>query len=388
MKGPAAIFFVLISVVVIHSTAASQRKPKFSLKDSLDHKLDLSDWIINANGFVPVPVIITEPALGNFGFGIAPVFLKKKPPIVTDGKATPVPPDITAVAAAYTLNKTWFVGGGRMATIPKLRLRYKIGAGYANVNMDYYREVANQGEQQFGFNLKTVVAYGYLARQLHDPRFQIGMQYLFLNVKLKLQNGSQLPDFVKEKEVKSNISELGVVGEYDSRDNIFTPDRGVKIHTHVNFSDNIFGSSYDYQRLNSYLYWYVPVFHRKESGKNWISGFRVDYQQMWGDPPFFILPYVDLRGIPTMRYQGKVNILAETEQRWDFVRRWSLLAFGGLGKAFNDYSEFGDAELVYNYGAGFRYLLARKFRLRCGIDIARGPGNWAYYIVFGSYWRK
>lgn len=388
MRSPASIILSVLLVMLFHSAAKSQHKRAFSMKDSLDHKLDLSDWIINANGFVPVPVIITEPALGNFGFGIAPVFLKKKKPMIMDGKPVPQPPDITAVAAAYTLNKTWFVGGGRMASISKPRMKYKIGGGYGNINLDYYREVANQGEKQFGFNGKSIVAYGYLAKQLHDPRFQVGLQYLFMNIKLKMQDDATLPDFVKDKEVKSNIGELGAVGEYDSRDNIFTPDRGVKIHAHVNFSDNIFGSSYDYQRLNSFIYWYVPFFRNKESGKNWIGGFRADYQQMWGDPPFFILPSVDLRGIPAVRYQGKINALVETEQRWDFVRRWSLIAFGGLGKAFDNYSEFGDAQLVYNYGAGIRYLLARKFKLRMGVDIARGPDNWAYYIIFGSSWLK
>ena len=38
-----------------------------SLKDSVDGKLDLSDYIIDANGFIPIPLIITEPALGGFG---------------------------------------------------------------------------------------------------------------------------------------------------------------------------------------------------------------------------------------------------------------------------------------------------------------------------------
>jgi hypothetical protein len=32
-------------------------------------------------------------------------------------------------------------------------------------------------------------------------------------------------------------------------------------------------------------------------------------------------------------------------------------------------------------GAGFRYLLAGKFKLRVGIDVAHSPGTWAYYIL-------
>ena len=51
---------------------SAQRK-KIPLKDSLDNAFDLSNYLIDANGFVPVPIIITEPALGGFGGGIAPI---------------------------------------------------------------------------------------------------------------------------------------------------------------------------------------------------------------------------------------------------------------------------------------------------------------------------
>ena len=51
-------------------------------------------------------------------------------------------------------------------------------------------------------------------------------------------------------------------------------------------------------------------------------------------------------------------------------------------------SDFGSADYISSIGSGFRYLLARKFKLRVGIDVAKGPDTWAYYIVFGSNWVK
>lgn len=134
--------------------------------------------------------------------------------------------------------------------------------------------------------------------------------------------------------------------------------------------------------MNYYTYIYKSI------SKKWIGGLRIDGQQIIGDPPFYLLPYLNMRGIPTVRYQGKNTLLTEIENRWDFSRRWSLVGFGGLGKAFDDWGEAGDAPLVYSVGTGFRYLLARKFRLRVGIDVAKGPEQWAYYIIFGSNWFK
>jgi len=45
-----------------------------------------------------------------------------------------------------------------------------------------------------------------------------------------------------------------------------------------------------------------------------------------------------------------------------------------------------DAETVWNAGGGFRYLTAREFGLHMGIDVARGPEQWAIYVVFGNSW--
>jgi hypothetical protein len=37
---------------------------------------------------------------------------------------------------------------------------------------------------------------------------------------------------------------------------------------------------------------------------------------------------------------------------------------------------------------GFRYLLARKFGLHAGLDVARGPEEGAIYVQFGNAWMR
>ena len=41
---------------------------------------------------------------------------------------------------------------------------------------------------------------------------------------------------------------------------------------------------------------------------------------------------------------------------------------------------------VHAGGFGFRYLVARVLGIQTGIDVARGPEKWAFYVVFGSSW--
>ena len=64
------------------------------------------------------------------------------------------------------------------------------------------------------------------------------------------------------------------------------------------------------------------------------------------------------------------------------------MAFAGYGRTVSDIDSINEGSNVWNAGAGFRYLIARLLGLQMGIDVARGPENWAFYIVFGSAWLK
>jgi hypothetical protein len=365
-----------------HLTADAQKK-KIALKDSLDGAFDLSDYIIDAHGFIPVPILITEPALGGFGGGLIPVFIQKNPPYIDsiNGKVkiTPVAPNLTGAAALYTVNNTWALLGFRQGTLVKSRIKYTIGGGYANINMSYYRPVETTGDKEFAFNIKTIPLLLQGTKRIATSYWYTGLKYVFLKTDTKYTGDRLLPpDLAKPAGTSAIVSQLGAIIEIDKRDNIFTPNKGIKIHFDANRSDNVIGSDYDFWRLNYYTYGYTKL-------ANKLTGaIRIDAQQAFGDVPFYMLPYIDMRGVPINRYQGNADILTEGELRWDFIKRWSLLLYSGAGKAFDEWSDFDDAKLVVTYGSGFRYFIARKFGLRMGVDIAKGPDTWAYYIVFGS----
>ncbi len=355
-----------------------------SFRDSLDHAIDISDWLITKKGFFPMPILVTEPSLGGFGLGIAPIFISPHDPIERDGKFYPVMPDVTAVAGLYTLNKTWMAGGGRVGMIPKRRLRYKVGAGYVNMNMSYYHAVPLTGEElRLDFNIRAVPLYIYLGKILKNPRFVTAGYYMFAHSDLSLNNnGGVLPDGISRKELKSNLAKLGGRLEFDTRDNSFTPNKGIKSYLDGGWSNPVVGSDFKFGMFEWAFYWFAPL-HPK-----WINGFRFDVQQVVGTVPFYFKPFIDMRGVPAERYQGRTTVLMELEERWDCYRRWSVLFYGGLGKGFDSFSEFSSADWAYSYGTGFRYLLARKLQLRTGVDLAMGPEGFTYYLVFGSSWAR
>jgi len=379
---------VLFLLLLITAVMAQEKKKRVPLKDSTDGAFDLSDFVIDANGFIPVPILITEPALGGFGGGIVPIFLKKRPPYIDTIKGkqviTPIAPDITGGAAMYTLNGTWALAAFRSGTLVKSRIKYVIGGGYVNVNISFFRTIQGLGEKEFKYNLRSIPIRLQGIKRIAFSHWYAGLRYSFFKTDAKYIGDKTVPpDFVSSKENSSLVSQLGAILELDNRDNNFTPNRGFKVHFDAMRSDNIFGSDYEFWHLNYYMNAYSTI------SKKFVVGWRVDGQQAFGEQPFYLKPYIDMRGVPTARYQGNADLLTELETRWDFYRRWSVMLFGGTGKAFDNWDEISDAKWVNTIGTGFRYLMARKFKLRVGIDFAKGPDNtFAYYIVFGNTWVK
>lgn len=374
--------YIIIAIFSSIPDAQGQTKRKLSFFDSLDHKLDMSEALIDFNGFIPVPMIVTEPALGGFGLGVAPVFITRRPPTVSrNGKSVRTPPDVTGILGMYSVNNTWAVMAFRQGTWLKAQSKYSIGGGYADVNMEFYPMVPGGEERGVTFNLRSTPLKGSLLKRIGNSPWSAGLGYTFLSTKVSVK-GAGLPDFVRDKEINSRVSMPALIVEFDSRDNIFTPDKGVRGQVNYRISDDGFGSDYNYQNLNAFVYGHFKI------RPNVIAGLRYEMQQVFGDVPFYLEPFVDLRGVPVARYQGDIFSVAEAEVRWDVVRRWSVVGFGGAGKAYDSWSAFSEADWAVSGGGGFRYLIARKFKLRAGVDVARGPEQWAYYIVFGSAWRR
>ena len=61
----------------------------------------------------------------------------------------------------------------------------------------------------------------------------------------------------------------------------------------------------DFWRLNYYTYLYKPL------TKSIIAGLRFDGKQTFGEAPFYMLPFIEMRGVPSVRYQDKVTLLTE-----------------------------------------------------------------------------
>ncbi len=352
-------------------------------KDSDDGALDLSDWLMTKGGFMPVPIIITEPAVGA-GLGLATVFFHGK----LIGGPNPknpdqqLPPSMTVAAGAYTENGTWLVGGGHVGHWKQDRIRYTGFVGVMNLNMDFYA-----GNQPIAFNIDGGFLLQKIQFRLGKSNFFVGGKWIYFDSTTYLRGLEDIlppdwPDLGLLDGVDSTNSGLGLVASYDGRDNIFTPIKGQDADLEITRYEQSIGGDFDYWDVHAN----VLSFHKLS--EKFYLGFRAEAQAVDGDVPFYGYPFVQLRGVPAMRYQGERVLDLEVEGRWQFYKRWSLIGFVGKGFAGGDIPRFDTDDNIVTYGAGFRYLLARKFNMHVGIDVAKGPEDTAFYLQMGHAWAK
>jgi outer membrane translocation and assembly module TamA len=166
---------------------------------------------------------------------------------------------------------------------------------------------------------------------------------------------------------------------YDSRDNIFTPSEGIAAEIKAMSFNKTWGGDDDYENYSAMLLYYTKL------RDNLVLGLRGETKIIDGDAPFYSYPFINMRGVKAMQYQGDQTLLGEAELRWSLTPRWTLVGFGGAGKAYNS-GRKEDSDVIYSKGLGIRYLIASKLGLQTGIDVAWGPDDTAIYIQFGSAW--
>ena len=375
----------LLLLLLFAGPAWAQPTDKRSLfTDPEDGKLDASEWLLERKGFLPVPILITEPAVG-YGIGAALLFFRESiGESVTKAKESGrlTPPDIYGMALAATENGTKVAGAFGMVTFAEQLWRWRGGVARPDVNLDFYGTNGTDSTRdlKLGYNVEGWISTQQLMRRLGESDNFVGARWIYLDLDTRFDTSRPDPVLAPGgRAVKS--SGLGLSFEHDSRDNFFTPSSGWKGYLESMFYSPHLGSDNKYQTYRAYGFSYFPL------AREFVLGIRADGRAARGDVPFYQLPFIELRGIPVARYQDENAGVAEAELRWNVTPRWALIGFLGAGRAWGSSTNFSEADTAKAWGLGFRYLIARRLGIYMGADIARGPEDTAFYIQAGSAWR-
>ncbi|MCK8085237.1 BamA/TamA family outer membrane protein [Vibrio sp. 1CM8B] len=370
-----------------------------SFFDAVDDQFDMGHHIAeNAVGFLPVPVLITEPAVG-YGGGLVGVFMhetdeqkqqrKQAALNAIDGGAQLVPGAITVLGAAGTENGSWFAFVGHRHTWLNDTIRYTGGVGAGQMNLSIYKDLSlelpnnkSTDIQPLEFSTET---RGVVLQQ--GVQFRVADTPLMLGVKqfvsyTEITSDSQIVDKLMEYTLGQTIvtSGLGLTADYDTRNNLFYPTSGYQFSADYMVYDEKLGSDQAYRKLDLEGEVYVPL------ATQWTLAFAANYQNFQSDELFLsptTQPYIQLRGVSSYRYQGDEITTLQSQVVFDTDDRWNVSGFYGYGQAKEE-AELSQDQTVGAYGVGFRYQIARRYGLRIGMDLARSDDENAFYISLGS----
>ncbi|HEX5634808.1 MAG TPA: hypothetical protein VFX50_16305 [Gemmatimonadales bacterium] len=366
-----AVLACLVAVGALASPAAAQR-----FRDPDDGKFDLSQHLAGASGFLPIPIIITEPAVG-YGGGLLAAYFHGSIEEWSQRAGRFRPPSISVAGGFYTENGSWGVVAGHYGVWAGDRVRYLGALGYVSPNLAVYPAVLD-GEP-LDFNLRGVILVQQAKVRVAGDFFA-GARYLYGGNTFEFDLDTTLAG-VEPREQDVATGGLSFMLELDARDNVLSPKRGTRVQVTGAFYGTALGGDSTYQQVNLLAHQYVRPWR-------WLDvALRVDATASTDGAPFYARPFLRLRGLPALQYQGQQVALGEAELRVPIGARWSVVGFGGVGFTDNGREELlHETSTVGTGGAGFRYLLARRLGLQAGVDIAFGPDDPAIYLQVGHAW--
>ena len=397
-------FLLLTTALLIANVSASDFLSQFT--DPVDGRLDASTFLAeNAFGFLPVPVIITDPAFDG-GLGLMGLIFheskedaeKRKQAMLTSNNAAKhlLPPSVSALGYIQTGNDSWTAGGGHMGFFNQGKIKYVGGAGYGDINLNFYGFGEIELKQPVELKTKAVGIVQTLKFKVPDSKVYVGIKQSYMDAEIAPTNfpefdGDILPpewqDGIEDKirdllTKKITTSGLGFALEYDSRDNVFSPSEGYQYSfEYMVFSDKI-GSDKNYQltTFEGLNYWQLS--------KQFNAGLKIASEIADTDDflPPYALPSMKIRGVPSGRYQGTHTFATEAEVSYDLDSRWRVLGFVGAGRVGNEMSSIKHGDTKVSKGLGFRYQVARRYGFFTGLDVAFGPEETVWYIQAGSAW--
>ena len=97
-------------------------------------QIDLSRFLATPRRFMPIPLVVTEPAVG-YGGGLAAMFLRPRKAAGSEGFARP---NMSIVAGIATENGTWAAFAGDSSHWFDDRVQSLAGGGTGEINLDFY----------------------------------------------------------------------------------------------------------------------------------------------------------------------------------------------------------------------------------------------------------
>lgn len=359
--------FVLtvIFLIITQNLLFSQESASTTASDQKD-STKVSFWKKHNVKFAGIPMINYDPsfewnlaALGNAFFRVTP-------------SDTISPLSMAGAIVGYTTNGTWYWSLYTKMYLDEDNYRATIGFGDASVNFQYYDELH---QAYIPFNSFNDLLLLELQRRVYK-RWYLGLRFVNRKVKTSYEVEGQTGDPTRQ-----NISNFTFITSHDTRDFIYNPYHGDYMNFKVKFFRDQWGSDYNFTQ---YEFDYTKFFYISDTRV--IAG-RVTALVATGDVPFegqYVIGRENIRGYTTGKYRGDQAYDIQAEYRWNFYKKWGMVAFGAVATAVDSLEEVRFEDLLPGVGVGIRYMAVPSEKINIGIDVAVGKDDWGLYFRIGE----
>ena len=318
-----------------------------------------SQWLL-------VPVLSSNPKLGT-SLGALGGYLH-----YFDQKSRP---SMFAVTGQYTSTESIVAGAFARTSFDEDHQRMIAALVYGNIKNDYDDYLGT------GIPLRNEAElHAYVARYTYrvTGNWFVGVQGIYQN--FAIGGATEFDDLILEilgiQPYKS--AGLGVVVEYDSRDNENMPMHGGLFNlNNIAFRESL-GSD------NEYDFYHVDTRYFIPHGNGHVFALR-QLNNLTNDAPAAARASIQLRGYKTGQYTGKYMSSIEGEERYRFAERWTATLFAGGACVYGDGKNCSDSENIFLAGgAGIQYILKPKEGIVLNLEYAHGEaGNYGIYMKMG-----
>jgi len=369
-----------VSCVVITSysaTAAANAKLTPNADLSLERKINIKEQ--ETGKWLPVPIPVSNPTVGA-GLQAALLYLHPK----KAGDDSETPSATSGLGGMYTNTDSKVIGVFHDNYFANDKYRLKLVAGVGDLNLDFYGVGDSTVGSSFSYNIKPMITFAqFMVRVPYMESSYIGIKHLYSDAEVEFQFNIDLPPEYLGLEVpalkfESITSTLGLVYTYDSRNDGFYPSEGINSSLSYNSDDEAWGSGYKFQRLTGS---YKQYFSLTETQTLAIKGAISDVD---GDPPFYMLSTLQMRGFATGRYLDNTSASLHAEWRYKFAERWGVNVFAESGKIGDSLDHLINSNAVDSFGLGLRWQPIASKKLNLGVDVAQSSDDSAVYLRVGE----
>jgi hypothetical protein len=328
-------------------------------KDDAITQLEKSPWLI-------APVFQSNPKLGtSLGALVGYVHY-------FDEKSRP---SIFALMAQYTSTDSIVAGGQARTSFDQDRQRLIAGLMYGYVKNDYSDYLGTGVPLQSNAEMRSFLAR-YTYRVKGD--WFIGAQAIYQNMGItgETQFDDQFLNLVGVRPYKSGG--VGLVAQYDSRDNENSPTRGWLLNLNNMAYRESLGGDNEFDIVRADIRYYLP------HGNGHVLAFR-NLNHFTSDAPTQAKAPVQLRGYKVGQYNGEYMSHLEVEERYRLAEKWTATLFGGIACTYGEGKSCSEGENQYPAaGAGVQYALKPKEGIVLNLEYAQGKaGNYGVYLKMG-----